>query len=272
MGLLNTITFDGKALSEFGVYLGGDGAFNSPMRIGEMVHVPGRNGALWLDENSFENIEVTYPAFIGTLKEEDFRAKLMEVRSWLASREGYCTLEDTYHPDEYRMAVFNNQIETEPIQYTRAGDFEITFDCKPQRFLKSGNEPVTFESNGTITNPTLFDALPIIAVTGNGRVNVARHLFTVSNTTRTIYIDSELMEVYIPGHDLEDLTEENSIVINDELMLPIEIHKGNGKAINMNAYVEFADYEFPRIGPGEQIVAFDPGIESVVIYPRWWRL
>ena len=272
MGLLNTLTFDNKALSEFGVFLSGDGAFNSPARIGEMVHVPGRNGSLWLDENSFENIEVTYPAFIGTNDEAIFRTKLMEVRSWLASREGYCRLEDTYHPDEYRMAVFKNQIETEPIQYTRAGNFEITFDCKPQRFLKEGDEPVTFEENGYITNPTLFDSLPIIAVTGNGRVNVARHLFTVTGSTQTIYIDSELMEVFIPGHALEDLTEENTLVITDELLLPIEIHPGNRDAINMNAYVAFADYEFPRIGPGVQPVGFDDGIESVVIYPRWWRL
>lgn len=272
MGLLNTIMFDGKALSDFGVFLGGDGAFNSPARIGEMVHIPGRNGSLWMDENCFENIEVTYPAFIGTPEETDFANRIMEVRSWLASREGYCRLEDTYHEDEYRLAVFKAAVETNPKQYTRAGEFGITFDAKPQRYLKSGDEPVEFYSNGTITNPTLFESLPVIAVTGNGRVNVAGHLFTVSDTTQTIYIDSELMEVFIPGHDPEELTEENSLVITDELALPIEVYGGNRDAINMNSHVTFADYEFPRIGSGEQPVAFDSGIESVVIYPRWWRL
>ena len=272
MGLLNTLTFDGKALADFGVFLGGDGAFNSPARIGEMVHIPGRNGALWMDENCFENIEVKYPAFIGTQNETDFATKLMEVRSWLGSREGYCRLEDTYHPDEYRLAVFKAAVETEPTQYTRAGNFEIVFDAKPQRFLKIGDEPVSFITNGTITNPTLFESFPIIAVTGNGRVNVAGHLFTVSDTTQTIYIDSEIMEVYIPGHPAEELTEENSLVITDELALPIEIHRGNRDAINMNSHVSFADYEFPRIGPGVQPVAFDSGIEDLTIYPRWWRL
>lgn len=272
MGLLNTITFDGKALSDFGVFLGGDGAFNSPARVGEMIHIPGRNGSLWMDENCFENIEVTYPAFIGTPEETDFANRIMEVRSWLASREGYCRLEDTYHEDEYRLAVFKHQVETNPTQYTRAGGFDITFDAKPQRFLKSGDVPVPFYAKGTITNPTLFESLPIIAVTGNGRVNVSGHLFTVSDTTQTIYIDSELMEVFIPGHDSEELTEENSLVITDELMLPIEVYGGNRDAINMNSHVSFSDYEFPRIGPGEQPVAFDSGIESLVIYPRWWRL
>ena len=272
MGLLNTITFDGKALSDFGVFLGGDGAFNSPARIGEMVHIPGRNGSLWMDENCFENIEVTYPAFIGTPEENDFSNRIMEVRSWLASREGYCRLEDTYHTDEYRLAVFKVAVETNPVHYTRAGNFNITFDAKPQRYLKSGDEPVEFTANGTITNPTLFESLPIIAVTGNGRVNVAGHLFTVSDTTQTIYIDSDIMEVFIPGSDPVDLTEENGFVITDEMMIPIEIYQGNKYAISMNSHVSFDDYEFPKIGIGEQAVAFDGGIQSVVIYPKWWRL
>ena len=272
MGLLNTITFDGKALSEFGVYLGGGGAFNSPVRIGEMVHIPGRNGSIWMDEGCFENIEVNYPAFIGSSEEVDFRTRLMETRSWLASRKGYCRLEDTYHPDEYRLAVFKAAIEAAPLQYTRAGEFSITFDCKPQRFLKAGDDPQTFRENGSITNPTQFESLPVIEVTGNGRVNIAGHLFTVSGTTQKIYIDSELMEVFIPGHGLEEMTDENSLVITDELLLPIEIHKANRDAINMNSHVEFANYEFPRIGPGEQPIPFDSGIESIVIYPRWWRL
>ena len=88
----------------------------------------------------------------------------------------------------------------------------------------------------------------------------------------TLYIDSELMEVFIPGHDPEYLTEENGDIIRDELWLPLEVYRGRRDAINMNSHVEFYDYEFPRIGPGEQPVAFDSGIDSVVIYPRWWRL
>lgn len=270
--LLNTLTFDGTLLTSFDTFISGDGVFNSPSEIGEMIHIPGRNGSLWFSENVYENIEVEYPAFIGAKDEQEFREKLAEIRSFLGSRKSYCRLEDSYHPDEYRMAVFKNAIETTPEYYTRTGEFKLVFNCKPQRFLKIGDEPILFEANGMITNPTLFDSLPIIAVTGNGRVNVAGHLFTISDTTETIYIDSELMEAFIPGHDLEELTDENDIVIRDELWIPIEIQSGNRESINMNSHVAFADYEFPTIGPGEQPVAFDSSIDSVVIYPRWWRL
>ena len=270
MGLLNTITFDGKALSDFGVFLGGDGAFNSPARVGEMIHIPGRNGSLWMDENCFENIEVTYPAFIGTPEETEFASKLMEVRSWPTSREGYCRLEDTYPPDEYRLAVFKNQVEASPTQYTRAGGFDIVFDCKPQRYLKSGDKPQLFTESGVITNPTLYDSLPVIAVTGNGRLNISGHIVTITDNEGTIYIDSEIMEAFLPGR--EYWTDENDAIITDELDDPIIFQTLSRNVTNMNSHVSFDDYNFPKINPGEQPVAFDSGIEAVVVYPRWWRL
>ena len=270
--LMNSLIYNGIDMRDFGIYIGGDGTFNAPTRRGEMQEIPGRNGSIFLDEGSYDNINVTYSAFNYEPTLETFRERLSDLRSALCRDPGYHRLEDTFHPDEYRLAVFKEGLNVEPVKYNTLGKYDIVFDCKPQRFLKSGDVPVPFYAKGTITNPTLFESLPIIAVTGNGRVNVAGHLFTVSDTTQTIYIDSELMEVFIPGHDPVDLTEENGLVITDELALPIEVYPGNKDAINMNSHVEFADYDFPRIGPGEQPVAFDSGIESLVIYPRWWRL
>ena len=266
------IIFGNVDSSEYGIYISGEGVFDAPKRDVEQVRIPGRNGTLEIDRGRFENIEVTYPAFNYEATLAEFSDRLSDFRNALCSKIGYQRLTDTIHTDEYRMATFRSGLEVSPIKYNTGSTFDIVFDCKPQRYLKSGDKPHTFTSNGYITNPTLFDALPIIAVTGNGRINVAGHLITVSDTTRTIYIDSELMEVYIPGHDPEYLTEENSLVITDELWLPIEVQNGNRDAINMNAHVAFADYEFPTIGPGEQPIAFDSTIESVVVYPRWWRL
>lgn len=270
---INYLIFDGKKSTELGVTIAGSGAFNSPARRGEMVQIPGRNGALWMDEGSFENIEVSYPAFLGTHDKEAFREKLMMVRSYFGSLGGeYKRLEDTYNPDEYRLGVYKAAIEAEPKHINRAGNFTLTFDCKPQRYLKVGDKPVEFYENGYITNPTLFDALPVIAVTGNGRLNIAGHLITISDTTETIYIDSELQEAYIPGGVEEYWTEENGENIADELLIPITFHKRPLGATSMNSHVAFADYKFPTIGPGRQPVGFDSGIVSVVIYPRWWRL
>ena len=273
MGLLNYLTFDNTKSSDLGVYIDGSGAFNSPVRRGEMVQVPGRNGGLWMDEGCYENITVEYSAFIGTNAEADFRTKMAEVRSFFGSKgSDYKRLEDTYNPEEYRLAVYKAAFETAPTHYTRAGGFTLQFDCKPQRYLKIGDEPHVFGTNGTIYNPTLFDALPVIAVTGNGQINIAGELITVSDTTETFYIDSELMESFIPGGTEEYWTDENNEIITDELLIPIMFHNRPLGAQSMNSHVSFENYKFPVIPPGEQTIAFSSGIQSVVVYPRWWRL
>lgn len=269
--LLNSLIFDGTSLTDYETFISGEGAYNSPARIGEMIHIPGRDGSLWIDENCFENITVEYPAFIGTPNEADFRTKMMNVRSFLGSRRSYCRLEDTYHPDEFRLAVFKDAIETEPQHYTRAGEFTIKFDCKPQRFLTSGELPQTFTAgNSVIDNPTLFDAKPIISVTGNGTVEIPPYAFTVSDNSGTLWIDSDIMEVYTLARDLEEWTDENDEVITDENASPILFYDKD-LVTGAGDKVSFDNYKFPLIGPGRVPVRVGAGM-SITIYPRWWRL
>ena len=68
------------------------------------------------------------------------------------------------------MAAFIEGLEINPIKYNTASEFEITFECKPQRFLTSGETAVTVANNGTVTNPTLFDSEPLLAVKGYGTI------------------------------------------------------------------------------------------------------
>ena len=164
-------TFDGVDSKDYGVYISGDGVFNSPERSAEMVEIPGRNGDLVIDRGRFGNIEVTYPASIAADNEADFAAGISDLRNFLSSRVGYCRLEDEYNPAEYRLAVYRRGLEVTPAQL-KAGEFEIVFDCMPQRFLKSGEDPVPITNGGTITNPTLFPAPPLLQVWGYGNFTV----------------------------------------------------------------------------------------------------
>ena len=58
------LTFNGKNSAEFGVWISGGGTYNAPARDVEMVSVPGRNGDISYDNGRFQNVAVTYPAFI----------------------------------------------------------------------------------------------------------------------------------------------------------------------------------------------------------------
>ena len=275
MGLLNHLTYDGVDSSSFGVFISGEGAFDAPARRGEMISIPGRNGSLFMDEGVFENITVEYPAFIGTGYEELFRTKLGDLRSALSSRGNYKRLTDTYHPDEFRLGVFREGLEVDPQHITRAGGFTMKFDCKPQRFLISGEESFVFTANGSITNPTLFESSPLIKVTGNGTVAIGengKYRFIVSNNPGSIWIDSEIMEAYLPAGTLYPWTDENGEQLTQELEIGLELIDGTVYPTNMLGYIEFVNSVMPKIPPGVQPVRMSPTITELEIIPRWWRL
>lgn len=174
-------TFDGEDSKDYGVYISGEAVFNAPERAVDMVEIPGRSGAYALDLGRFENIEVRYPAGIAADNETDFASGISALRNFLASRRGYCRLEDEYNPDEYRLAVYKSGLEVTPAQL-KAGEFEIVFDCMPQRFLKSGETAQTITSGDTLTNPTYFPAAPLLQVWGYGEYTINGQTLEIIST------------------------------------------------------------------------------------------
>lgn len=170
--MFKTFTYDGVNSLDYGVHINGEGVYNAPERDVEMIAIPGRNGEYALDHGRFNNIDVVYPAGIGEASQTSFSDKLKEFRNQLASRVGYSRLEDDYHPDEFRMGIYKSGLEASPVAYNRAGEFDLTFNCKPQRFLKSGEQRTQFTSSGAITNPTLFESKPLIEMYGYGTLVV----------------------------------------------------------------------------------------------------
>lgn len=205
MGVIKTpnfyksLTFDGASSRNYGVYITGEAVYNAPERDVEMIDIPGRNGAFALDRGRFTNIEVTYPAGIFTDDETDFADAISDFRNWLCSRSGYCRLTDEYNPDEYRLAVYKSGLEVTPAQLI-AGEFNITFECKPQRFLTSGETAVSIANNGTINNPTLFDASPTLIFEGYGDIGVGGQTVNVSNVQigNVLLANSNTVEIDYP--------------------------------------------------------------------------
>ena len=179
-GIYKYFSFDGVASASFGVHLTGTGVFNAPTRAIEMVNIPARNGAFPQDMGYFENIEVTYTASIVADNESDYADAVSDLRNWLCSRKGYCRLEDDYNPNEYRMAVYKSGLEVDTFRLEQ-GEFDIVFDCKPQRFLKSGETAIAVTSGDTITNSTFFEAKPTLELSGYGNIYVNGQLIKVAS-------------------------------------------------------------------------------------------
>lgn len=166
-----SLTFDNKTSREFGVYITGEAVYNAPEREVEMISIPGRNGSFALDKGRFENIDVKYPAGLFGDNEANFREALSDFRNFLCSKRGYCRLTDDYNPNEFRKAVYKSGLEVENVRNI-AGEFDILFDCMPQRWLTSGETKQTIANSGdTINNPTLFESSPLLEIEGYGQVN-----------------------------------------------------------------------------------------------------
>lgn len=164
--------------ADYGIYISGDGVYNAPERAVEFVDVPGRNGAIALDQGRYNNIEITYPAGTFAKTQEEFREALSAFRNAILSQKGYQRLEDTYHPEEYRMGVYSSGLEVSPAGYNQAGEFELTFNCKPQRWLTVGSYPIPVDSGDVLENPAPFESGPLLEITGYGSISF--NGFTVS--------------------------------------------------------------------------------------------
>ena len=228
--LFKSFTFDGANSRDYGVYITGAGVYNAPQREVEMISIPNRNGSFALDKGRFENIEVTYPAGIYADSETDFADAISEFRNLLCSKNGYCRLTDEYNPNEYRMAIYKSGLEVEPAQL-KAGEFEIVFECMPQRFLTSGETEITVSNNQTITNPTRFDAKPLIKAAGSGSIGFNGHTIVLTNATIGYLL-------------LADSAYAKATAYYTELKLPIDTGKVNSgntiTASNVTAKVAYS--------------------------------
>ena len=162
------LTFNGKALSDFGVWFDGSVSFGSPERDVELVEVVGRNGALSISNDRFRNIEITFPCAIRTNFIDNYRNLMV----FLNSSKGYCRLETTQEPNYYRLALFMNQTDPTGYKLNTHGRFDLVFQVMPQRFLKTGENWTTVSSSSSeisgnpvsIDNPSGLTALTGLSV------------------------------------------------------------------------------------------------------------
>lgn len=239
----NYLTIGGTDSKTYGVYISGKGTFSAPQRAYNMIAVPGRNGDLVGIENRFVNYDVTYPAFIYL----NFSSNIEGFRNLLLSKFGYFRLEDSYHPNEFRQAVYVGPFTPRVQTNNLVGEFDLVFNCKPQRYLKSGETQIHgtkisgTTKNITVSNPTLFPSQPLLRIYGAGTITIGSQTVTISQADGYTDIDCEMMDCF----------------------------KGS---VNKNSYVSFSDYKFPTLQSGNTSITFGTGITEWYITPRWWIL
>ena len=255
----NTLQFGTVQSEDYGVYISGMGVYDAPSREYKAVSVPGRNGDLIISGDKYKNTKVTYPAFICS----DFKKNIAAFRNALLTVNGYARLFDTYHQEEFRVAYYEDAVKVDARKQHDAGEFDITFNCKPQRYLYEGEEFVSLDSGDAMYNPTLCDAKPCIVVEGYGTLTVGSNVIEINqHIFPYIAIDSEIMDCYAAS----DLPLDNSAVVGTEVL-----RSGNYEG-NANMIVSFTAGDFPILPAGNTGLEYDNTITGVWIAPRWWQL
>lgn len=233
--MIDVLTFANKSLGDFSTFFDGSKTFEKPAKDVEHFVVAGRNGELSISNNRFENIKITIPCFIRRNFKENYSALI----DFLSSTEGYQRLETTEELDTFRMAEFVDAINPDTGAFMHYGSFDLVFNCKPQVFLKIGENEMEIANNTTLVNPTLKEAKPLIKVNGTGSITISDRTLSLSQNTGETIIDCDLQDAY----------------------------EGN---INRNKNLTITS-EFPILKKGDNLITYI-GFSKVVIVPRWWRL
>ena len=235
--LNETFYLDGIDARSAGVRLQAPIEFSEAVPVVEAQTIPGRNGDLIWETGSYENRSGSAPCFC---LQKDVEKAVSSAGRFLMGKKGYRRLETSDDPNHYWMARVENSPQISMRLRTLA-PFDVGFDCKPQRFLKVGEQPVIFTKSGTILNQYGHPALPFITVYGNGsgRLAIGDYNVDIQAVNGLLYIDGETQNAY---------------------------NEYGNQNFNIRAS------SFPVLEDGEIEIVWSGDIEKVEIIPRWWEL
>lgn len=235
--MLGEITINGKSSRDFNVYLSDAGVYGMPERDTENISIPGKSGDLIKDNGRYKNKDMFFPCIIVDNFKENFDAFI----GYLLIQKGYVKIEDSFFPDEFIYAKYTGEAEPKVKTKGNKGSFNINFNRKPQRYLKSGNDVIAYTANGSVYNKYNGTAKPLVRVYGTGDLAIGEAVITINSVDTYVDIDCEIQNAF----------------------------KGS---TNCNGNITVNSGEFFELTPGVNNIVKANTISRVEITPRWWKL
>ena len=135
-----SITWNGVSSDTIGVIVERIPNRYVPTRRFSPQQVAGRNGNILLVDKSFPNVEQEYEVYLSA-EAQGLPSVARACAEWLMGPDGYCRLEDSYDTTVYREAFLMGGYDLENI-LNKFGRCTITFSCKPQKYLLTGDTPI----------------------------------------------------------------------------------------------------------------------------------
>lgn len=234
----NVLTYGDIKSSDYDIYILSSDDEKSTERDIDTVSVPGRNGDLHFDNGRYSNITRKYQCYT----RGDAGIKVTAYLAALMSVFGYQRIEDDLHSDYYKVGEILGNISPKFTTFKTGSRFDLEFDCKPQKYLKSGEKEITIITSATMFNPTLFDAKPIMYITGSGNLGINDDTIAIAAHDEVMVLDFELGDAY-----------------------------SQSSHSNYNQYITLTGNDFPVLKPGDNNIVAGGSLNLTVI-PRWWTL
>ena len=216
-------------------------SFDNPKREMRKIEIPGRNGSLYEDLGYFKNAKMSYDLIAYNI--QDATVFFDDIKAKFFSSADYKRLEDSENADCYMMATFTEALSVRR-KSARNDAFilRVSFDRKPQKFLKSGEFEII--SPNELFNPTSFASSPVVkfkTIEESGRILIGNN------------------EILISGANYGE-----ELVYDAETMICQNVDGENRSSL---IYTE----DQIRIEIGKSDVAVS-GVAQLKIIPRWWKL
>lgn len=269
MGL---VSYGSNASDAFGIVVEKCPDYQIASRKVEKISVEGRNGDLLRDTGAYNNVTQVYSVYYNA-KGTSFQAEAHNISAWLGAYgdRGYQRLEDEYDPLIYREAIFTGMTNFRNWM-NDFGRIDLTFDCKPQRWVKDGQDIHDLEE-GWIINEFMA-CYPILVITGNGTLKYGKANITITNNEGiTTFLDTETGDAYAGsiGNNFNqpiDFTKSawGNLPVSASWQVPVE----RPSLLDRHLYFSWwASYGSPNTG----LLAIDMvGNDSYTLYGTGWTV
>ena len=232
------IVYGGESSSDYGMVVAEAPAYERPKRKETIYTVPGRNGVILFQDDAWEDVPRNYKVWLAEDGNDTLVEKVDAFEAWLNSQNGYTRLEDNFEPDVYRLAYYSGG-DGFSNNLTQYGEATLNFTCRPERFLKSGETPISVTNGTVIANPTKFVSKPLIHI-------------EASNKTITVTINGKTITATVADYINRDCERMDAYRLAAE---------------NRNSMISGA---FPAIAPGNNTVTITGTASLITITPRYF--
>lgn len=273
---MGEITFNGITSTSVGIQVAHPPMYVYPEKDSEAVHVPGRNGDIIIDKDSYKNVPREYEITVydQAHPEWTYSQRVVKLSNWLHSARGYAKLSDTYDAGYFRKARYVEEAQEIENFINQGGAGTITFDCRPERYYASytvyHGDPSVSETYDSDTAAAMTENFTLFNPTrNNGAIYYAKPYLKISNPLNLTFTLKCREDQSGSGYPDTLLSVTGATVSSGECWIIVD---SDLQVVSSNSETPFT-YTLPNGFPIFKEycrIQIPTGVSTIEVIPRWY--